>query len=293
MPLPLIELDLLKTIVAIANTGNFSAAADAVGRTPSAISMQVKKMEELVGRQLFIRQPRSVLLNEDGHMLVAHARRVLAMNSELVSRFIAPDVTGIVRLGAIDHAVDQIVPTILREFSQSHPNIRVDVMVENSEPQEAQFRKGEIDIGLVTCTDTSAANLGVEHLYSERLVWAGLKGGIAAEQVPLPVSVWEEGCVWRASALDGLDKQNRDYRITFKSPCYDLFGDSAGGHIAQMLLLSSPESLPGDPARAEVPYRMVAGVSWYGPCDFEKTDLFNHDDRPDFRDRFGPRILVS
>ena len=70
-------------------------------------------------------------------------------------------------------------------------------------------------------------------------------------------------------------------------------GDSAGGHIAQMLLLSSPESLPGDPTLAEVTYRMVAGVSWYGPCDFEKTDLFNHDDRPDFRDRFGPRILGS
>lgn len=244
MPLPLIELDLLKTIVAIANTGNFSAAADAVGRTPSAISMQVKKMEELVGRQLFIRQPRSALLNEDGHMLVAHARRVLAMNSELVSRFIAPDVTGIVRLGAIDHAVDQIVPTILREFSQSHPNIRVDVMVENSEPQEAQFRKGEIDIGLVTCTETSTANLGVEHLYSERLVWAGLKGGIAAEQVPLPVSVWEEGCVWRASALDGLDKQNRDYRITFKSP--HMAGQKAG-ILADLAIAPLPLSSCIDP----------------------------------------------
>jgi acetyl esterase/lipase len=68
-------------------------------------------------------------------------------------------------------------------------------------------------------------------------------------------------------------------------------GDSAGGQIAQMLLLSTPESLPGDPALAGTPYAMIAGVSWYGPCDFEKTDLFNHDDRDGFRDRFGPRIL--
>ena len=68
-------------------------------------------------------------------------------------------------------------------------------------------------------------------------------------------------------------------------------GDSAGGQIAQMLLLSSPRSLPGDPTLADADYRMIGGVSWYGPCDFEKTDLFNHDDRPDFRDRFGPRIL--
>jgi len=67
-------------------------------------------------------------------------------------------------------------------------------------------------------------------------------------------------------------------------------GDSAGGHIAQMLLLSPPESLLGDPELASTTYTMVAGVSWYGPCDFEKTDLFNHDDRSNFRERFGPRI---
>ena len=72
-----------------------------------------------------------------------------------------------------------------------------------------------------------------------------------------------------------------------------VMGDSAGGHIAQMLLLASPEQLPGETSLAKVPYKMAAGVSWYGPCDFEKTQLFNHDDRADFRDRFGPRVLGS
>ncbi|MBA2115224.1 alpha/beta hydrolase [Bremerella alba] len=70
-----------------------------------------------------------------------------------------------------------------------------------------------------------------------------------------------------------------------------VMGDSAGGQLAQMLLLSAPESMPGDKKLAAVSYKILAGVSWYGPCDFEKTDLFNHDDRDDFRDRFGPRIL--
>ena len=70
-----------------------------------------------------------------------------------------------------------------------------------------------------------------------------------------------------------------------------VMGDSAGGHIAQMLLLASPEQLPGDSALAEVPYRMVVGVSWYGPCDFEKMELFNHDDSANFKDRFAARIL--
>lgn len=72
-----------------------------------------------------------------------------------------------------------------------------------------------------------------------------------------------------------------------------VMGDSAGGQIAQMLLLSSPASLVGDPQLAEASYRIIAGVSWYGPCDFEDPNLFNHDDRPDFRDRFGARIVIT
>jgi acetyl esterase/lipase len=74
---------------------------------------------------------------------------------------------------------------------------------------------------------------------------------------------------------------------------FHVMGDSAGGHIAQMLLLASPESLPGDPALAGISYNMVAGLSWYGPCDFENMSLFNHDDRPDFKDRFAPRLMGS
>ena len=70
-----------------------------------------------------------------------------------------------------------------------------------------------------------------------------------------------------------------------------VFGDSAGGQIAQMLLLTPPASLAGDPELAGVDYKIVAGLSWYGPSDSEKQELFNHDDRPDFKDRFAPRIL--
>lgn len=70
-----------------------------------------------------------------------------------------------------------------------------------------------------------------------------------------------------------------------------LFGDSAGGQLAQMLLFSPPESLIGDPELAKSSYQVVAGVSWYGPCDFQDVQLFNHDDSPNFKDRFGARIM--
>jgi acetyl esterase/lipase len=91
-------------------------------------------------------------------------------------------------------------------------------------------------------------------------------------------------------ALRYLSKNSKDLGVD-KNRFYS-FGDSAGGQISQMLLLSSSASLEGDASLKGCDYKMVAGVSWYGPCDFEKTSLFNHDDRENFRDRFGPRILM-
>lgn len=214
---PLLDLDLLKTLVAIAETGNFSAAAEVVLRTPSAISMQIKRMEDLLGRPVFIRDSRSVTLTEDGEALLLHARRVLALNQQIISQFIRPDVSGTVRLGATDHATEVFLPSALRRFAQTHPCVAVDVVVEQSSVMEKMVSRGELDIALVTrCTSVTESRKG-EILCREQLVWAGMKGGIAAEQTPLPVSVWEEGCVWRRAALSGLDAQNRDYRITFKS----------------------------------------------------------------------------
>ncbi len=90
-------------------------------------------------------------------------------------------------------------------------------------------------------------------------------------------------------AIRYLVKNNEE--LSINPNCVFTFGDSAGGQIAQMLLLSSPESLPGAEELAGQNYRTLAGVTWYGPCDFEKTELFNHNGRADFRDRFGPRIL--
>ena len=215
--LPLLDLDLLRTMVAIAETGNFSSAAVVVFRTPSAVSMQVKRIEDIVGRPVFTRTARSVSLNADGELLIAHARRVLALNREMVAKFAHPDVSGVVRLGALDHAVDQFVPSALCCFANSHPGIRVDVVVENSAPLTEKFMRGELDLTVTTRGTAGTTRKHEEILLREKLVWAGLEDGVAVEQIPLPVSVWEEGCVWRKSALDGLDAQNRDYRVNFMS----------------------------------------------------------------------------
>ncbi len=214
---PLLELDLLKTVVAISETGNFSAAAQVLYRTPSAVSMQVKRIEDLLGQPVFHRDSRSVTLTEGGEVLLAHARRVLALNQEIVSRFIAPEVSGVVRMGALDHAAEQFLPAVLCRFSDSHPGVTVDVTVENSDVLISKVRQDQLDIAILTTESIDDPGKDVETLYREALVWAGVKGGIAAERNPLPVSVWEEGCVWRKAGLSSLEMQGRDYRVTFKS----------------------------------------------------------------------------
>jgi DNA-binding transcriptional LysR family regulator len=214
--IPLLDLDLLNTLVAIADTGTFSSAAAVVYRTPSAISMQVKKIEDLVETPIFVRDSRSVTLTDHGKFLVEHARRMLALNREAVAHFIQPDLYGVVRLGAPDDVAERFLPEMLCRFNQSHPGVTVNVMVDGSDRMLEAQKAGELDMVLVTC-DASVAREGAEILFREQLVWAALEGGIAPETSPLPVSVWEDGCIWRKVALEGLEAQGREWRVAFQS----------------------------------------------------------------------------
>jgi DNA-binding transcriptional LysR family regulator len=215
-PLPLLDLDVLRTFVAIAETGSFTTAANAVFRTPSAVSMQIKKLEDILGRSVFARDARSVTLTTDGEMLLGYARRLLAINREAVSKFIVPDIVGIVRLGSPDDYGERILPQVLKRFAQSHPSIAVDVTIDQSANLRRRMDDRALDITLLTNSYKSSAD-GAEILLTEPIVWAGAKGGCAHLRDPLPVSVWEEGCAWRAGAIEALGREGRNYRIAYMS----------------------------------------------------------------------------
>lgn len=214
---PLLELDLLRTLVAIAETGNFSAAADRLGRTPSAVSMQVKKMEELVGATLFIRDSRSVSLTRDGEALLQHGRRLLALNREMMTRFARPDLVGEVHLGAPDDVAERFLPTMLRHFAESHPGVVLNVVVEGTSRLKEMIDAASLDLAIVTVGSAFMSVDPDKIIHQESLVWAALAGGIAAEQTPLPISLWEEGCSWRAGAIKALEADGRDYRVAYQS----------------------------------------------------------------------------
>lgn len=270
-PVPLLELDLLRTLVAIAETGNFSAAAEVVFRTPSAISMQVKKVEEIVGAPVFHRDSRRVEVTPDGAFLVEHARRMLALNRTAMARFVAPEVAGVVRVGAPDFVAEDILPGMLRAFSETHPGITVDVVVEASGRMLKMVEAGDLDFAMVTCLEAEVAG---EVLFRERLVWAMRRGGVAVEQHPLPVSVWDQTCAWRRAGIGALETQNRDWRLAFQSSHISgqrsaILADLAiapvsastlGGEIVEV-----PEHI-GLPALPEYVVMLVQSTSESGPA---------------------------
>ncbi|MGO4841268.1 LysR substrate-binding domain-containing protein, partial [Rhizobiaceae sp. 2RAB30] len=122
----------------------------AVFRTQSAVSMQIKKLEDILGRAVFSRDARSVSLTTDGEMLLGYARRMLSINREAVSKFIIPDITGVVRLGSPDDYGERVLPHVLKRFAQSHPSIAVDVVIDQSSNLRRRMDDRTLDITLLT-----------------------------------------------------------------------------------------------------------------------------------------------
>jgi DNA-binding transcriptional LysR family regulator len=241
-PMPTLELDVLRTFVAIAETNSFSAAANAVFRTPSAVSMQIKKLEETLKRPVFKRDARNVSLTGDGEILLSYARRLLAINREAVSKFVTPDISGIVRLGSPDDYGERVLPSVLKRFAETHPSIAVDTVVDQSVNLRRRLTEGTLDLTIMTCSsDTVPAD--AEILLTEDIVWAGARGGCAHLREPLPVSMWEEGCAWRLRALEGLSRADRAYRVAYMS------AHTAGQRaaiLADLAIAPLPKSFVGD-----------------------------------------------
>lgn len=208
------DLDLLRTFLAIADTGSFSRAAERVFRTPSAVSMQIRKLEETLGTAVFDRDSRSVTLTPSGELLVGYARRIIALSNEMMARFVMPEMDGTVCLGAPDDYGERIMPQVLKRFAETHPNVRVDVIIESTPLLKKRFETGQLDVMVYTARP-GAPDDGGRILLEEDLVWAGVRGGCAWERDPLPLSMWEEGCAWRADAVHALGEIGRDYRTAY------------------------------------------------------------------------------
>ena len=245
---PILDMELLRTFVAIAETGSFRAAAKRVYRTPSAVSMQIKKLEETLDRSLFLRDGRRVTMTADGETLLGYGRRMLKLNDEAVSRFVVPDIEGCVRLGAPDDFGTRFLPNILARFAAVHGAVDVEVLLEPSETLLERLDEGALDLTLITANQGKRPKREGQVLFTEPLVWTGLRGGVAWEREPLPLALATHGCPWRQAALNALDQIGKSYRIAYGSP--HCAGQQAA-MLADLAIAPFPASL------VELPFRRL------------------------------------
>ncbi len=215
--MPLLEIDVLRTFVSIAESGSFTRAAGQVFRTTSAVSMQIKRLETLLGCTLFIREARRIALTDEGERLLGYARRLLKLNEETVSAFILPPLNGRVRFGTPADIGTHILPGLLSLFARTHPGIEVNVSVGRSVDMIQRIDASELDVALISVGNLGQDDSRGEVIHREPLVWAGRAGGVAVERDPLPLALSTPECAWRRQALDALDRAGRAYRIAYSS----------------------------------------------------------------------------
>lgn len=209
-----LDLDQLQTFVAIADTNSFTRAADAVFKTQSAVSMQMRRLEERIGKPLFERDGRTNRLTEDGEKLLLYARKMLQLNNETIAAFDDTQLAGHVRIGTPDDYADRFLPEIMARFSRSNPRVELSVVCEPTVNLDEMIRKGMLDIALVTQCDDKRRS---EVVRTEPLLWVTSANHSVHEEAVVPLAVGRPTCVWRQSAIDVLEAARRDYRITITS----------------------------------------------------------------------------
>jgi DNA-binding transcriptional LysR family regulator len=218
----MIESDLLRTFVAVADTKNFTKAGEIVGRTQSAVSIQMRKLEEGLGESLFDRNSRGVALTRQGTQLLTRARRIIALLEETVSSIRQPNLSGLVRIGIPEEYGSSILPQALRSFDTMHPGVEVVATFGRSAMNIAALANGLLDIAVVYEQGDHTRH---EILRTDPTVWATSSVHETHLRRPLPVAMYTGESWCRTLALGSLDRFEHSYRISYLS-------DSSNGLVA-------------------------------------------------------------
>jgi DNA-binding transcriptional LysR family regulator len=210
----LIDIDQLRTFIAIAETGSFTRAAEVVNKTQSAVSMQMKRLEERIGRPIFARDGRASKLTEDGQRLLDYARRIVKLNMETVAAFSDAGLSGRVRLGVPDDYADRYLPEIMARFSRAYPGVELSVICEPSVDLLERIDANELDLAIVTNCETKRAS---ETFRRERLLWVTSNRHPTHMEERLPLALGRPTCDWRRLAIEQLEAINRPYRLLYSS----------------------------------------------------------------------------
>ena len=283
-----IDISLLRSFTAVVDTGSVTAAARLLNRTQAAVSLQIKRLEEMLGQNLFVREHRKLTLSPAGERLLASAQRIVALNDSMVGQMTTREFEGEVRFGVPSDIVRTYIPPILRRFHAAWPRVRMTMSVGNSQGLVEQFESGELDIVLSTDSDREKR---FEMLRRDRLVWIGAPDGTAHQMTPLPIAIGDNTCRFRPVALETLRKVGRDWRLVLEATrqVAQEAVVSAGIAVSVALRDSVPDNLvilgpeSGLPPLPEFFIDMLAPTRGTKPL----VDSFADQIRAEFKARYG------
>ncbi|KEY57708.1 transcriptional regulator LrhA [Serratia sp. DD3] len=211
-PLLNLDLDLLRTFVAVADLKTFASAAVAVRRTQSAVSQQMQRLEQLVNKELFARHGRNKLLTEHGIQLLGYARKILRFNDEAYASLVYDDVDGVLTIGASDDTADTLLPFLLNRVTTVYPRLTVDVRVKRSAQTIDMLEKGEVDLAITT---TATGDHPHVVLRNSPTLWYCAADYFVQPGEPLPLVVLDEPSPFRDMAIKHLDAADIPWRIAY------------------------------------------------------------------------------
>ncbi|MDF2389628.1 LysR family transcriptional regulator [Nostoc ellipsosporum NOK] len=205
-----LDPDLLRTFLAFVDSGSLAQAASGVGRSPSAVTTQMQRLEEIVGEPLLAPQGRGRGLTPAGEDLVGHARRILAVHREAWLALKGARAAGHVSIGTTQDFADSGLPELLRAFAASHPRVRIELRVGRSAELAQALQGGGLDLAIVMRQAPAPDEVAV---LREPMIWLCSRKGLASRQEDLPLALLDSYCGFRTAALAALDGAGRRYRI--------------------------------------------------------------------------------
>lgn len=238
---PDFQIDWLRAFVAVVDAGSLSAAAPLLHRSQSAVSMQIKKLEGVLGKPVLLRSPRHLEITSAGTELLSYARRMLELQAQTQAVMFGPALEGRIRLGVPDDYAATYLTPVLRSFASRHHGVEIELTCEQSTSLIPKVLRGELDLALVSRDKPQRGKL----LFHEPLVWVGAPQFEVWRKTPLPIAVYESGSLARTETLAALTARRRAYRVVYHSS--SLAGQVAavesGLAVAVLTRCSVPDSL--------------------------------------------------
>lgn len=209
----------IECFLAVIETGSFSRAAAKVGRTQSAVSQQIIKLEKQIDKRLFKRE-KNLILTSDGEIFLSYARKIFQLNRDAIDHFRQPDLQGEVRFGLPEDFASIFLSEVLTEYARLHPRIFINVQCDLTLNLFERFKKNEFDLVLVKMNKPEDFPNGID-VWTETLEWVGESYFFELNnEEPVPLVLSPQPCVYRSRAINALEKRNRKWRVGFSSHSY-------------------------------------------------------------------------